>query len=94
MRGMITPERLAGRVCRALDVPAKDNAESITEMLRTALSESRDRSIAAAKTVCLEIAEDDPLPDKSKIEQLADALVPVVDGRSRDWSDLVDKSVR
>ncbi len=42
----------------------------------------------------LEIAEDDPLPDKSKIEQLADALVPVVDGRSRDWSDLVDKSVR
>ncbi len=59
MRGIITPERMAERVCRALDVPAKDNAESITEMLRTALTETRDRSIAAAKTVCLEIAEDE-----------------------------------
>ncbi len=45
MRGMITPERLAERVCRALDVPAKDNAEGITEMLRTALTETRDRAI-------------------------------------------------
>ena len=34
-------------------------SESITEMLRTALTETRDRSIAAAKTVCLEIAEDE-----------------------------------
>jgi hypothetical protein len=56
---MITPERLAERVCRALDVPAKDNAERITEMLRTALTESRECSIAAAKTVYLEVAEDE-----------------------------------
>ena len=59
MRGMITPERLAERVCRTLDVPAKDNAEGITEMLRTALTETRDRAIGASKTVCLEIAEDE-----------------------------------
>jgi len=59
MRGMITPERLAERVCRALDVPAKDNAEGITEMLRTALTETCDRAIGASKTVCLEIAEDE-----------------------------------
>ncbi len=57
MQGVITTEKLAERVCRALDVPAKDNAESITEMLRTALTETRDRAIRAAKTVCLEIAE-------------------------------------
>ena len=59
MRGMITPERLAERVCRTLDVPAKENAEGITEMLRTALTETRDRAIGAAKTACLEIAEDE-----------------------------------
>lgn len=59
MRGMITPERLAERVCRTLDVPAKDNAEGITEMLRTALTETRDRAIGALKTACLEIAEDE-----------------------------------
>jgi hypothetical protein len=59
MRGMITPERLAERLCRTLDVAAKDSAEGITEMLRTALTETRDRAIGAAKTVCLEIAEDE-----------------------------------
>jgi hypothetical protein len=56
---MITPERLAERVCRTLDVPAKDNAEGITEMLRTALTETRDRAIGASMTACLEIAEDE-----------------------------------
>ena len=59
MRGMIPPEQLAERICRALNVPAKDNAESITEMLRTALTETRDRAIASAKAACLEIAEDE-----------------------------------
>ena len=59
MSGMITPERLADRVCRALDVPAKDNAESLSEILRAALSETRERAIVAAKAVCLEIAEDE-----------------------------------
>ena len=59
MPNVITPERLAERVCRTLNVPAKDNADSLAEILRTALSETRDRVIGAAKAVCLEIAEDE-----------------------------------
>jgi hypothetical protein len=59
MPNVITPERLAERVCRTLNVPAKDNADSLAEILRTALSETRDRAIGAAKAVCLEIAEDE-----------------------------------
>ena len=46
-------------MCRTLNVPAKDNADSLAEILRTALSETRDRAIGAAKAVCLEIAEDE-----------------------------------
>ena len=59
MRGMITPERLAEQVCRALDISAKDNAEILTEVLRVALNHTRDRAIGAAKATCLEIAEDE-----------------------------------
>ena len=59
MGGMITPDRLAERVCRTLDISVKDNAENLTEILRTALSETRDGAIGAAKAVCLEIAEDE-----------------------------------
>jgi hypothetical protein len=56
---MMTPNRLAERLCRAINVPAKDNAESLAEILRSVLTETRDRAIGAAKTVCLEIAEDE-----------------------------------
>ena len=60
MRGMIAPERLAEQVCRTLDIPAKDNAESLSKMLRVALNDQRDQTIAAAKeALCLEIAEDE-----------------------------------
>ena len=59
MPSVITPERLAERVCRTLDISVKDNAESLTEVLRTAMAETRDRAIGAAKAVCLEIAEDE-----------------------------------
>ena len=59
MRGVITPESLAERVCRTLNVSTNDTAESLTEILRTALTETRDRAIGAAKAVCLEIAEDE-----------------------------------
>ena len=55
MPSVITPEVLAERVCRTLDLPAKDHAES----LRVALTEMRDQAIGAAKAVCLEIAEDE-----------------------------------
>jgi len=56
---VITAETLAERVCRTLDISVKDNAENLTEILRTALSETRDGAIGAAKAVCLEIAEDE-----------------------------------
>jgi hypothetical protein len=59
MPDIITPEQLAGRVCRTLDLPAKDHAENLTEILRVALTEARDQAIGAAKAVCLEIAEDE-----------------------------------
>ena len=59
MPSVISVEQLAERVCRTLNVPAKDNAESLTEILRTTISETRDRAIGAAKAVCLEIAEDE-----------------------------------
>ena len=59
MRGTITPEHLAQRACRALNLPVKDNAENITEILRSALGEARDGAIGAAKVVSLEIAEDE-----------------------------------
>jgi hypothetical protein len=59
MPSVITPARLAERVCRTLDISVKDNAESVTEILRTALTETRDRAIGAAKAVCLEVAEDE-----------------------------------
>jgi hypothetical protein len=59
MPSVITPEVLAERVCRTLDLPAKDHAENLTEILRGALTEMRDQAIGAAKAVCLEIAEDE-----------------------------------
>ena len=59
MPSMITPEILAERVCRTLDLPAKDHAENLTEILRVALTEMRDHAVGAAKAVCLEIAEDE-----------------------------------
>ena len=59
MPDIITPEQLAERLCRTLDIPAKDNAESLTEILRVALTEMRDQAIGVAKAVCLEIAEDE-----------------------------------
>lgn len=59
MPSVITPEVLAERVCRTLDLPAKDHAENLTEILRAALTEARDQAIGAAKAVSLEIAEDE-----------------------------------
>lgn len=59
MPDIITPERLAECLCRTLNIPAKDHAESMTEILRPALSQARDEAVGAAKAVCLEIAEDE-----------------------------------
>ena len=59
MPDIVTPERLAERLSRALNIPPKDHAENLTEVLRVALTEARDQAIGAAKAVCLEIAEDE-----------------------------------
>jgi len=59
MPAVTTPEKLAARIARALGVVPRNDVESLTEMLRTALVETRSAAIAAAKTVCLEIAEDE-----------------------------------
>ena len=59
MPNVITPEKLATRVARTLGVVPRNDVEGLTEMLRTALVETRSAAIAAAKTVCLEIAEDE-----------------------------------
>jgi hypothetical protein len=55
----MTPENLAARVAHVLGVVPRNDVESLTEMLRTALDEIRSAAIAAAKAVCLEIAEDE-----------------------------------
>jgi len=49
MPGVITPEILAERVCRTLDLPVKDNAESLTEILRGVLTEMRDQANRGGK---------------------------------------------
>jgi Tfp pilus assembly protein FimT len=59
MPSVITPEKLAARVAHVLGVVPRNDVESLTEMLRTALDEARSAAIAAAKAVCLEIAEDE-----------------------------------
>ena len=59
MPSVTTPEKLAERVCRALNIPAKGNAESVTEILRATLTEAREQAVASTKAVCLEIAEDE-----------------------------------
>lgn len=65
MPGVITPEKLATRVCRALAVTPRSDVEALTEMLRTALVDSRSAAIAATKTVCLEIAEEEAERNRS-----------------------------
>ena len=56
---MITPERLAARVCHALRLAPRDHAENLAEILRTALADAHAAAVAATKTACLEIAEDE-----------------------------------
>jgi len=59
MRKSLTPQRLAERICRRFDLKASDNAESLTELLREALLDVRERAMASTRAVCLEIAEDE-----------------------------------
>ena len=59
MSSVITPESLATQVCHSLGLAPRDHAENLAELLRPALSETRDDAIAATKAVCLEVAEDE-----------------------------------
>ena len=59
MPSAITAENLATRIAHALGIVPRNEIESLTEMLRMALVETRSAAIAATKTVCLEIAEDE-----------------------------------
>ena len=59
MRETVTPERLAERICRRLGLPTAGNAETLSELLREALTQVRDATIMATKAVCLEVAEDE-----------------------------------
>lgn len=83
MPSVITPERLAERVCRTLNVPAKDNAESLAEILRTALRDARDRAVCATKAVCLEIAEDEAERSRSVGAAAAQQTALTIAGRIR-----------
>jgi hypothetical protein len=59
MHKSVTPERLAERICRRLDLKAANNAEGLTELLREALLDVREAAIASTRAVCLEVAEDE-----------------------------------
>jgi hypothetical protein len=59
MRRAITPEKLADRICRRLELPKSGDCEMLTELLREAMGEVREAAVAATKAVCLEIAEEE-----------------------------------
>lgn len=59
MSGVMRAEELAARVCHSLGLPPGDHAEGLAETLRPALNATRSAAIAATKTMCLEIAEDE-----------------------------------
>ncbi|MBI1955903.1 MAG: hypothetical protein HYS38_05870 [Acidobacteria bacterium] len=55
----LTPERLAERVCRRLNLSPADNAEVVSAMLREALAGRFETAVAATKAACLAIAEEE-----------------------------------
>lgn len=59
MPEIVTPERLAERICRRLNLLPTDNAEAISGMLREALTGRFETAIAATKAACLAIAEEE-----------------------------------
>ena len=55
----LTPERLAERICRRLNLSPADNAEVLSAMLREALVSRFEMAVAATKAACLSIAEEE-----------------------------------
>jgi hypothetical protein len=59
MRRTITPDKLSDRICQRLELPKSGDCEMLTELLREAMGDVRQATVAATKAVCLEIAEDE-----------------------------------
>ena len=55
----LTPERLAERICGRLNLAPEDNAEVLSHLLREALVGRFETAVAATKSVCLSIAEEE-----------------------------------
>ena len=65
MPGVATPEQLAVSVCHVLGVAPRNEVESLIEVLRAALVETRSTAVAATKAACLEIAEEEAERNRS-----------------------------
>ena len=57
MPNELTPDQLAERICRRLNLTPVDNAEAISSTVREALTNRFESAVAATKTACLTIAE-------------------------------------
>ena len=83
MANGITPEKLATRVCHALRLAPRDHSENLAEILRTALADTRAAAVAATKTVCLEIAEDEAERCRAIGAAPAEQMAMTIAGRIR-----------
>ncbi len=59
MRNSITPQGAAERICRYLDLPHSTHGEALEALMTEIAGTIRQEAISAAKTTCLEIAEDE-----------------------------------
>ena len=55
----LTPERLAERICRRLNLKPADNGEALSALLREALVGRFGTAVEATKAACLAIAEEE-----------------------------------
>ena len=55
----LTPDQLAERLCRRLNLSPASNAEALSAMLREALVGRFETAVAATKAACLSITEEE-----------------------------------
>jgi hypothetical protein len=55
----VTPEGLAERICQRLELPTTENVEVVAELLRDALRDVKDATVATTKAACLVISEEE-----------------------------------
>jgi hypothetical protein len=75
--------RETARLYQRLELPKSRDRELLTELLREAMGEVREAAVAAAKAVCLEIAEDEAEKCRSVGASAAGQLVINVAARIR-----------